>query len=267
MDYSTILLQSRGPVAMIILNRPDQLNAINETMSSELLDALRYTARNNELRAVILTGAGNAFCAGAGLQEGVVGPIHTAKDKAEQIRQSLRHGPQKVTQTLYDLEKPVIAMVNGVAAGGGFDWAMACDIRIGSEKTRFRVGFTSIGLFPGTGGTWLLPRLVGPARAAELLFTDRVLEAPEAERLGLLNRVVPSGELDTETAQLATRIAAGPPIALRLAKMQLHRGLTMDLCHALEMAAALETITLTSDDHRDGVTAFIEKRRPQFKGR
>ncbi len=218
MSYNAILVKRQAPIGRIILNRPDHLNAINDNMSSELLDALADLARDDELRAVILTGAGNAFCAGAGLEKGAVGPLHTGEHRGEEIRQSLRHGPQKVTRALYDLEKPVIAMVNGVAAGGGFDWAMACDIRMGSEKTRFRVGFTSIGLFPGTGGTWLLPRFVGPTVAAELLFTDRFVEATEAERLGLLNRLVPSGELETETIKLATRIAAGPPVALRLAK-------------------------------------------------
>lgn len=267
MDYDTIVVERKGPIARIVLNRPDHLNTINETMSSELLRALASIARDSKVRAVILTGAGIAFCAGAELEKGAVGPLRTSEHRGEEIRQSLRHGPQKVTQALYDLEKPVIAMVNGVAAGGGFDWAMACDIRIGSEKTRFRVGFTSIGLFPGTGGTWLLPRLVGPARAAELLFTDRFIEAPEAAQSGLLNALVLSKELEAETVKLATSIAAGPPIALRLAKLQLHMGLNMDLRHALEMAAALETITLASDDHKHGVKAFLEKRKPQFKGR
>lgn len=266
MSYDTLLVQRNTPIGRIFLNRPDQLNAINDTMSSELLLALADMASDNNIRAIILTGTGSAFCAGAGLRKGAVGPLETGRHKGENIRQSLRHGPQKVTRTLYDMAKPVIAMVNGVAAGGGFDWAMACDLRIGSEKTRFRLGFTGIGLFPGTGGTWLLPRLIGPARAAELLFTDRFIEAAEAEQLGLLNRLVSSDELETETTKLATKIASGPPVALRLAKLLLHKGINMDLSHALEMAAAMETITLASDDHKKGVKAFFEKRKPQFKG-
>jgi len=158
-------------------------------------------------------------------------------------------------------------MINGAAVGGGFDLACACDLRVGSEKARFMVAFTRIGLFPGWGGTWLYPRIIGIAKSAEMLFTGDFLEAKDAERYGLLNRLVPAEELEGETMALARRIADGPPIAIRLSKLQLYKGLEMDLETAMKVAAACETITLTSEDHKEGVAAFREKRRPQYKGK
>lgn len=265
MTSKAIGVHNYGLIARIVLNRPEKRNAINEELTEQLLQALEEVRCDRQTRVLVLTGAGEAFCVGGGLEAGTTGPLRPGEQKPEDLRQALRNGPQRVTMTLRQMDKPVIAMVNGVAAGGGFDWAMACDIRTGSEKTRFRVGFTSIGLFPGTGGAWLLPRLVGVPKAAELLFTDRMVDSGEAERLGLLNKVVAHGDLESETMKMATRIAEGPPIALRLAKMQLYRGLEMDLGTALEMAAACETITLTSDDHREGVNAFLEKRKAVFQ--
>ena len=158
-------------------------------------------------------------------------------------------------------------MIHGAAVGGGFDLACACDLRTGSENTRFMVAFTRIGLFPGWGGTWLYPRIIGIPKAAEMLFTGDFLEAKDAERLGLLNKLVPAADLEKETMNLAGRIANGPPIAIRLAKMQLYKGLEMDLETAMKVAAACETITLTSEDHREGVKAFQAKRKTQYKGR
>ena len=158
-------------------------------------------------------------------------------------------------------------MVNGPAVGAGFDLALVCDLRIGSEKARFMNAFVRIGLFPGWGGTWLYPRVMGVGRALEFLFTGDFTEAEEAGRLGVLNRLVSSEELEKETMALATRIAEGPPIAMRLAKMQVYKGLNMEFETALNIAAACETITLSSEDHREGVAAFREKRKPQFKGR
>ncbi len=263
----TVIVERDGAVARLVLNRTEGLNAIDEQMTSELLEVLEEMARDEALRALILTGAGRAFCAGGSLEAGATGPLRPAEQSPEELRQALRHGPQMVTLALHRFPMPVIAAVNGVAAGGGFDWAMACDIRIGSEKARFRAGFTSIGLFPGTGGAWLLPRRVGMSRAAELLFTDRVIEAAEAERIGLLDRIVPHANLEAEAGKLAEKIASGPPIALRLAKLQLHKGLDMDLAAALEIAATCEAITLRSEDHREGVKAFLEKRKPRFQGK
>lgn len=265
--FESITLQKDAGIAWLVLNRPEKLNAIDQKMTSEVIQALEDIAGDKEIRTVVLTGAGDVFCAGAGLEQGSTGPLRPGEQTPEELRQALRRGPQKVTLALHRMGMPVIASVNGIAAGGGFDWAMACDVRIGSEKTRFKAGFTSIGLFPGTGGTWLLPRLIGVAKAAELLFTDRLVDSSEAEKLGLLNMVVRHERLAAETRKLAKKIASGPPVALRLAKLQLHKEPGMDLAAALEVAAVCEAITLRSEDHREGVSAFREKRKPGFKGK
>ncbi len=158
-------------------------------------------------------------------------------------------------------------MVNGAAVGAGCDLAFACDMRTGSENTRFMNAFIRIGLFPGWGGTWLYPRVMALGKALEYLYTGDFIEAEDAEKLGVLNRLVSADELEKETMALAGKIASGPPVAMRLTKLQVYKGLNMDLETALQMAAACETITLTSEDHREGVAAFREKRQAKYQGR
>jgi enoyl-CoA hydratase/carnithine racemase len=262
MSFETILLAKKEGIGILTLNRPERLNAFNEKMEAEFVQALQEVSLDDEVRILVVTGAGKAFCAGAdvGRMSGESRP-----KGAEEYRRGFRN-IQGIVLGLQRLEKPTLAMVNGSAVGGGFDLACACDLRTGSEFARFMVAFTRIGLFPGWGGTWLYPRILGVPKAAELLFTGDFLEAKEAERFGLLNKLVPAAELEKETMNLARRIANGPPIALRLAKMQLYKGLGMDLETAMQVAAACETITLTSQDHKEGVAAFREKRPPQYKG-
>ena len=168
---------------------------------------------------------------------------------------------------LQRLEKPVIAKINGAAVGAGFDLACGCDIRIGTPRARFMVAYVRIGLFPGFGGTWLYPRMLGSiGKAAEMLFTGDFLEAEEAHRLGFLNQLVSEEELDAATWEMARKIANGPPIAIRLSKLMLYQGLDFDLETAMKMAAAAETITLTSRDHAEGTSAFRESRPPNYEG-
>ena len=168
---------------------------------------------------------------------------------------------------LQRMEKPVIAMINGSAVGAGFDIACACDIRIGTPQARFMVAYVRIGLFPGFGGTWLYPRMLGSiGKAAEMLFTGDFLEADEAHRLGFLNKLVPEEDLESATLETAQKIAAGPPIAIRLSKLMLYKGLEFDLDTAMRMAAAAETITLTSKDHLEGTSAIRESRKPEYRG-
>ena len=262
MAFETILLEKKEGIGILTLNRPERLNAFNEKMEAEFVQAIQEVSLDDEVRVLVVTGAGKAFCAGAdvGRMSGESKP-----KGAEEWRRGFRN-IQGIILGLQRLEKPTLAMVNGAAVGGGFDLACACDLRTGSEYARFMVAFTRIGLFPGWGGTWLYARIIGIPKAAELLFTGDFLEAKEAERLGLLNKLVPASELEKETMSLARRIASGPPIALRLAKMQLYKGLGMDLETAMQMAAACETITLTSQDHKEGVAAFQEKRPPKYKG-
>lgn len=269
MDYETIILERRGNVALLTLNRPERLNALSPQMTDELAAALDAVDDDDEARVLVITGAGRGFCSGADVggmrnerQEGA-----GSTRSAEALRQGLIRSAGRVQPRIQKLRVPTIAMVNGAAVGAGCDLAMACDLRTGCEKTRFMNAFVRIGLFPGWGGTWLYPRVMGVGRALEFLYTGEFMESEEAGRLGVINRLVPSEELERETMALAGKIASGPPIAMRLAKMQVYGGLDMDFETALGVAAACETITLSSEDHREGVAAFREKRQADFKGR
>jgi enoyl-CoA hydratase/carnithine racemase len=267
MSYHTILVRPEGAVTVITLNRPERLNALNRTMIAELHAVLDDAARDGRTRALVLTGAGRAFCAGADLSDpgGPGGLLPEASPESK--RQGLRHGIHPLILAIHRADLPVIAMVNGDAAAGGCDLALACDLRVASEQARFMESFARIGLFPGTGGCWFLPRQVGLAKASEMMFTGAPLPAEDAYRLGLVNEVAPAAELESRTLALARRVAAGPPIAVRLAKLVMYRSLTMDLATSLEMAAACESITLTSRDHEAGLAAFRAKREPTFEGR
>lgn len=268
MDFETITLEKEEHIAVITLNRPERMNAVNLQLEQELVAALDDVARDDEVRAVVITGAGRAFCSGAdvgslsggGSEGGLTGT-------AEGMRRYLRSGFQKVTLSLQKMDKPTIAMVNGPAVGAGCDFAFACDMRVGSPNTRFRNGFVRIGLVPGAGGTWLYTRLMGLGRGLEFLFTGDFLDAEQAERIGVLNKLVPAEELEAEAMGLARKIAKGPPIAIQLSKMQAYKALEVDLESALEMAAACQGIALSTEDHREGVLAFIQKREAQFQGR
>jgi 2-(1,2-epoxy-1,2-dihydrophenyl)acetyl-CoA isomerase len=256
-------------VARITLNRPARLNALNDQMQREITGAIARAESDDGVRVVIVTGAGRAFCAGGDLNDlGGSSDGNGAgwtSGNADEVRRSFRSA-QAMILGVQHCEKPVIAMVNGVATGAGLDLACACDIRIGTSRSRFMSAYVRIGLFPGFGGTWLYPRTLGSlGRAAEMLFTGDFLEADEAYRLGFLNRLVDEEELESTTLAMAERIAAGPPIAIRLSKLMLYKGLEFDLETAMKMAAAGETITLTSQDHVEGVAAFREKRAAEYR--
>ncbi len=263
MLFETILLEKNEGIGVLTLNRPERQNAFNEKMWTEMVQALHEVNKDDEIRVLVIKGAGKAFCAGAD-----VGGM-ASKEKKSRGAEAIRRGfanVQKMILGIQQMEKPTIAMINGAAVGGGFDLACACDIRTGSENSRFMVAFTRIGLFPGWGGTWLIPRIIGIPKAAEMLFTGNFMDAEEAKSLNLLNKLVPAQNLESETMSLARQIANGPPIAIRLAKLQLYQGLEIDLDIALKLAAAFETITLSSQDHKEGVAAFREKRHPQYRG-
>lgn len=256
-------------VATLTLNRPDRLNSLSNDLLSSLAAELAAVADDDSIRAVILTGSGRAFCAGADTDEMAGGEGDGPHKPGEGGPEALRRGfrlARKVILGVYEMEKPVIAAVNGPAVGAGFDLACACDIRIASESARFMAAYVHVGLFPGYGGTWLYPRLVGSAKAAELMFTGNYMEVDEAFRLGMVNQVVPAEELIETANKMARKIAAGPPIAIRLAKTMMRRGMSMDLETSLEMSAAVESITLSSYDHLEGMQALRQKRRPKFKG-
>ncbi len=255
----TVLSAAADGVLTITLNRPDALNAFTVEMKEALLAAFKDAARNKEVRVVILTGAGRAFSAGQDLKERQ-GP--DAGDLGTELR--TRYNP--IILAMRRLEKPIIGAINGVAAGAGISIAIACDILIASDKASFMEAFGRVGLVPDTGSSWFLPRLIGPARAAEMMFTADSVDAATAERIGLVNRVVPADKLMDEANALAVRLAGAAPIALALAKRALNRALNSNLEDALEFEAQLQSIAGRSEDHKEGVAAFVEKRPPNFHG-
>ena len=268
MTYETIIIDKKDHVARITLNRPDRLNALNRQMFRELNSALEDVGNDKEMRALVLTGAGRAFCASADINEEREGGDRLlGYMEPNEIYQFIRTNPQGITLKLHQMEVPTIAMVNGLAIGDGFDFVLACDIRVGCEHSRFMNAFLQMGLVSNTGATWLYPRALGVNRALELLFTGDWLEAEDAERYGVLNRLVPYEDLEAETMAMASRIANKSPVANRLVKGMVYRGLGQSLEEHLPEAAHAEVLSLASEDHREALAAFLEKRNPEFKGR
>lgn len=255
----TILTSAADGVLTITLNRPDALNAFTVEMKEALLAALKDAVRNKDVRVVILTGAGRAFSAGQDLKERAAPDVN---DLGTELR--TRYNP--IILSMRRLEKPIIGAINGVAAGAGISVAIACDILIASDKASFMEAFGRVGLVPDTGSSWFLPRLIGPARAAEMMFTADSVDAATAERIGLVNRVVAADKLMDEANALAARLAQAAPIVLALAKRALNRALNSNLEDALEFEAQLQSIAGRSADHKEGVAAFVEKRPARFKG-
>jgi 2-(1,2-epoxy-1,2-dihydrophenyl)acetyl-CoA isomerase len=254
----TIILEQAGGVMTITLNRPDVLNAVNEQLAHELHDALRQAAREPAVRCLVLTGAGRGFCSGQDLRG--------RADARPSYREHLRATYHPIILLLRTIEKPVIAAVNGVAAGAGMSLALAADLRIASERASFIEAFSRVGLVPDSGSTYMLTRLVGLGKALELCYTADPVDAQEALRLGIANRVVPHDELGPAAAALAARLAAGPTKAYGLTKRALTYGLHAPLDAALEYEAHLQEVAGRSADHREGVAAFLEKRTPTYQG-
>jgi 2-(1,2-epoxy-1,2-dihydrophenyl)acetyl-CoA isomerase len=259
MGYQTLLVDRAGAVATIAMNRPEARNALDLAMRNELNGALDEIEADRDARVVILTGAGGHFCAGGDVK--TMSRRHTATEGRARL-----HLLNRFVIRLFNFPKPTIAMVDGVAVGAGCNIALACDIVVASDRARFGEVFARIGLVPDGGGTWLLPRLVGLAKAKELVFSADIIDAAEALRIGLVNRVVPAADLDAAARELAGRIAAGPPIALGLAKSLLNRSESIDLAAALELEALGQGHAITTEDHAEGVRAFLEKRPARFSG-
>ncbi len=267
MPYETVELAIEDRIARITLNRPERLNALSAQLTQDLGDAIEAVASTDQdVRCLILTGAGRAFCAGGDTGGMAGGNQQREARTAEGIRRSFR-GAQRVMLGLHRLEIPTIAMVNGDAVGAGFDLACVCDLRTMASTARFMVAYRRIGLIPGWGGAWLYPRRLGLTKAAELMFTGDFLSAAEAQQYGFISAVAPVEELESVTMELANKIASGPPISLRLMKQLLYKGLHLDLETAMQMAATGSSITLSSEDHREGVAAMREKRPAVYAGR
>jgi enoyl-CoA hydratase len=258
--YENLLVEHRDGVAVVTIDRPKALNALNAATVAELAKVVADLAEDTSVRVVIFTGAGEkAFVAGADITE--MQPMSATEGRAWG-----RFG-QRVFAAIEALPQPVIAAVNGFALGGGCELAMACDIRIAAENARFGQPESNLGITPGFGGTQRLPRLVGPGRAKELLFTADVVDAAEAYRIGLVNKVVPVGKALDEALAMAARIATRSPVAVGYCKVAVNDGMNVDLGSAIAHEAELFGLCFAAPDQKEGMTAFVEKRKPVYRSR
>jgi len=267
MGYEFLVYERRGPVAMITLNRPEKLNALNPQLQDEQRAAVHEAETDDDIRAVVITGAGRAFSAGVDLSGRDAAPPADPPTPPQTERLDDLGWVGRQAISLYRMTKPTIAAVNGIAVGAGMSMALACDMRVGSELTRFKTIFVERSLSPDSGMSFFLPRVVGYPRAADLIFTNRVVEAEEAARLGLLDRLVPHDRLVEEAVQTALQIAAWPPMAVRSAKRVLQRNLRFDLEDALrEETRGIVFARKAPHDVRESTMSFFEKRAPNFTG-
>jgi enoyl-CoA hydratase len=258
MPYNNLLLESVDRVAILTINRPDKRNALNQPTRDEILQALDELQKT-ESRVLVITGAGDkAFIAGADIGEF---EGRTALTQREVMKQ------RRIFDAVEEFPKPVIAMINGFCLGGGMEFAMACDIRIAADTAKLGQPEINLGIIPGGGGTQRLTRLVGEGKAMELILTGDLIDANEARALGLVNDVVPIAQLQQRVMTLASKIAEKSPVALRMAKESVKNASRMNLREGLERETDLFGLTFTSEDKAEGVRAFFEKRKPEFKGR
>jgi enoyl-CoA hydratase/carnithine racemase len=258
-----LIYETDGPVVTLTMNQPEQRNPLTgNTAIPEFLAAINRIEDDHSIRCVILTGNGPSFCAGGDIKE--MKRQATPEVSEMKIRHEYRRGIQQLTLNLFNLEVPIIAAVNGHAIGAGLDLACMCDIRIASEKAKFAESFIKLGIIPGDGGAWLLPRVVGMSRAAELALTGDLIDAQQALDWGLVSRVVPQERLLATARELAGRITQHAPHGVRLTKRLMREALHSRLDSVLELSAAFQAISHKTADHSEAVDAFLEKRAPRF---
>ena len=264
MTYECLIYEVKDGIATLTLNRPDRLNALGGSLRDDLHHAVTRSAADPEVRVMVITGAGKGFCSG-----GDVKAMGEAKagQRERPLVEKIAPGRDRTLLAMREAPQPIIAAVNGAAAGAGMNLALGCDIRIASTAARFTQAFVKRGLHPDWGGTYFLPRMVGTAKACEMIFTGDVIDAAEAERLGIVSRVVAPEELMPTAYELARRIAAGPPVAIRLAKRSIYANSELDLRAALQVETMAQNICFETEDATEGIRAFGEKRVPVFKGR
>ncbi|GBD11544.1 Short-chain-enoyl-CoA hydratase [bacterium HR23] len=258
MEYKDILYSQEGGIATITLNRPETLNATTPRMQEEIAHALATAAQDGEVRVVVLTGMGRAFCAGAN-------PRALAERGAGGWHEGTLH---TVAKTLWQFHKPVIGAINGPAVGGGMDLASLCDIRLASERARFSMAYVRMGTIPAQGGLWLLPRIIGLANALDLIWTGRTIDAHEALRLGYVQAVYPHEEFPHRVKEYAQRLATGPTVAINTAKALAYRFLAVpDFLEALRQTDEAIDLVNATEDAKEGPRAWLERREPRFQGR
>jgi enoyl-CoA hydratase/carnithine racemase len=257
--YQTLTIDCADQVATVTLNRPEVLNAVSPQMHSELEELFGEMAYDDTINAIVFTGAGRAFCAGGDV-----------KGMDARVREGARRIPlrsaKRLIQNMLEVEQPIIGAINGDAVGLGATLALFCDIILADEEARFGDTHIRVGLVAGDGGSVIWPLLVGLARAKEFLLTGDLISATEAERIGLVNRVVPSGQAYSEGLALAKRLAAGPTRAIRWTKLSLNKRLKDEVNLVLDASLAVETLSMATEDHREAARAFVEKRAPRFTG-
>lgn len=256
-NFKYILLEKDDGTAIIRMNQPEKLNAMRIEMQEEMVQALNSLALDDSIKVLIITGVGKAFSSG-----GDMGDMEMAhRTPPFELRKTLNQNLAEIVRIIWNMEKPVIAAVNGVATGGACNVAMACDIVIASDKARFGQIFLAIGLIPDGGGSWLLPRLVGFHRAVELIFSGRLVDAKEAEQLGLVNRVVPAEELDKTVREYANLLKMFPLRTLGATKKAIHKGFNMSLEEALDYEMTMQTLCFQTEEHKKRVKAFLERKK------
>ncbi len=261
--YSTILYSKEASVATITLNRPDRLNTFTPEMNREIVEAFKAAEKDTDVRCIILTGAGKAFCAGEDLTN--LKAVYES-DQNPSLGEELKARHNPMILRIYSADKPVIAAVNGAAAGAGLSMALACDLRIASEKASFHEAFIRVGLAPDSGFSYFLPRLIGMAKAKEFAYFGEGMNANEAERLGIVNKVVPAEDLTKVSQEWASKLSQGATAAIGLTKRAFNRSFVTELPEALQYEAYLQEMASRTNDHREGVKAFYGKRQPTFKG-
>lgn len=259
MENRDILFDLQGGIATLTLNRPEKKNAFNLNMIRQWVEALEECRSNPGVKVVVVTGEGNAFCSG-----GDVGTLKSEDQTPLDSKNFLWKNVHRVALTLEDLDKPVIAAVNGVAVGAGLDMALMCDLRFAADTARFSEGYVKVGLVPGDGGAYFLPRLVGAAKALELLWTGDFIDAQEALRIGMVNRVYPGDKLLDETYSFAERLATGPEVAIRAIKRAVYQCMKTDLRTALDMISSHFAVVQFTEDHAEGIKSFAQRRKPNF---
>jgi 2-(1,2-epoxy-1,2-dihydrophenyl)acetyl-CoA isomerase len=264
MTYKCLLFSVSDRIATLTLNRPERLNALGDTLRDDLYDAVNRSASDPDVGVLVITGAGRGFCSGGDVksmnERDKTGEAPSPIDRFAPIR-------DRIVLAMRDCPKPIIAAVNGAAAGAGMNLALACDMRVASSAAKFSQAFVKRGLAPDWAGTWFLPRAVGTAKAFELILTGDSVDADEALKLGIVNAVFAPEQLMAETYKLARKIADGPPVAIALSKRAIYHNQDVDLRAGLEFETFAQGLCRETEDSREGVRAFMEKRAPVFKGR